>query len=268
MRIVRASGFAVLLLGVLVLLTGCFDDPRPIAFLGSAVVSGPAPLDVSFNLAYSEHSHGLPMMFELDFGDGTPSQTGAELGIAIHHTYDVGGTYIATLTLTDEEGAQDIDRLTITVSQDGPPVGVAIGMTAPDFTAPTTDGETFTLSDLRGRVVLIDFWGAWCPPCRNSMPHLDDFAATYGEAGLDVVIISTDTSQQESIDYLTDNGYSRFISVWEPGGRYTPIAQQFGVLGDSGVGIPHTILIDRQGVIRFRGHPTLDLTDAMIEALL
>jgi len=258
----------VLFLVSLVLLTGCFDESTPIAFLASATVSGPAPLSVSFNLAYSEHSHGLPMTFELDFGDGTPAETGTELDIAIHHTYANGGTYVATLTLTDEESVQDSDQLTITVSQDGPPIGVGVGMTAPDFTSSTTDGGAFTLSDLRGRVVLMDFWGAWCPPCRKSMPHLDDLAGTYGPDGLDVVIISTDTSMQESIDYLADNGYTRFISLWEPGGRYTPIAQQYGVLGDSGVGIPHTILIDRQGVIRFRGHPTLDLTDAMIEALI
>ena len=264
----RRMIFAVLIVCLLVGLTACVQVSAPIAFLGSAQVSGPAPLDVSFNLAYSEHTQGRPMTFELDFGDETPAETGSELGIAIHHTYVDGGTYTARLTLTDDEGVQDTDRLTITVSQDGPPIGTGLGETAADFTSSTTDGGSFTLSDQRGQVVLVDFWGAWCSPCRKSMPHLDELAETYGPQGLVVVIVSTDTSQQESIDYLADNGYTRFISLWEPGGKYTPIARQYGVLGGVGVGIPHTILIDRQGVIRFRGHPTLDLTDTMIEALL
>jgi len=269
MNRVRHLALAALTAFLLATLFGCYEDSRPIAFLGSAKVNGPAPLDVSFNLSFSEHSQGLPMTFELDFGDGSQAETGSEFGIAIHHTYELGGTYVATLTLTDSEGSRDADELTITVSQDGPPIGTSVGMTAPNFTSGTTDGEgTFTLSDLRGRVVLLDFWGAWCPPCRKSMPHLDELAEVYGPDGLVAVIVSTDTSEQESINYLNSNGYSRFVSLWEPGGRYTPIALQYGVLGDQGVGVPHTILIDRQGVIRFRGHPVLDLTEAMIEALL
>lgn len=208
------------------------------------------------------------MTYHLDFGDGSEPAVGEDLGLAVHHTYALGGTYVATLTLTDEEGATDIDQLTITVSQDGPPEGIVVGATAPDFTAPTTDGGQVVLSELRGHVVLLDFWGAWCPPCRKSMPRLDALAATYAPDGLVVVVISTDPTAEDSVEYLEDNGYDRFISVWEPGGKYTPLALHFGVLGGTSVGIPHTILIDKQGVIRFRGHPTTDLTEAMVEALL
>jgi len=264
----RRISFLLICAALLAVLSGCFRPTGPVAILASAVVSGTAPLDVSFNLSYSEHPRGRPMTYELDFGDGTEGATGANLGLAVHHTYADGGTYVARLTLTDDEGEQDIDRLSITVSQDGPPEGTNVGNTAPDFTAHTTDGGELTLSDLRGSVVLLDFWGAWCTPCKQSMPHLEDLVQTYGSQGLVAVLVSTDPAEQTSADYLADHGYDDFISVWEAGGKYTRIALLYGVLGGGGVGIPHTFLIDRQGVIRFRGHPTLDLTDSMIEALL
>jgi len=256
------------ILALTAVLAGCFEGSTPVAFLGSAVVSGPAPLDVSFNLSYSEHTRGLPMTYRLDFGDGSDAATGSELDVAVHHTYASGGRFVAELTLTDDQGRVDSDRLAITVSADGPPVGTNVGETAPGFTASTTDGGEIALDDYRGRVVLLDFWGAWCSPCRRSMPRLDEFAETYGPAGLVVIIVSTDTSQQSSIEYLTDNGYDRFVSVWEPGGKSTPIALEYGVLGGGPVGIPHSFLIDRQGVIRFAGHPSRDLEEVMIEALL
>lgn len=254
--------------GLLIALAGCFRGSNPIAVLASAAVSGPAPLDVSFNLSYSEHPRGRAMEYTLSFGDASSPATGADLGLAVHHMYDTGGTYVATLTLTDDHGAQGIDRLTITVSQDGPAVGTDVGNTAPDFTAHTTDGGEITLSETRGSAVLLDFWGEWCSPCRRSMPRLDALVQAYGTEGLVAILISTDPVEQATIDYLTDNGYEDFVSVWEPGGKYTPVAQLYGVLSGGSVGIPHTFLIDRQGVIRFRGHPVLDLTDSMIEALL
>ncbi len=264
-RILAAGVIAV---GLLISLAGCFRGSKPIAVLASAAVSGPAPLDASFNLSYSEHPRGRPMEYTLHFGDGSDPATGSDLGIAVHHVYDAGGTYVATLTLTDDQSAQGIDRLTITVSQDGPPVGTDLGDTAPDFTAHTTDGGEISLSETRGSVVLLDFWGEWCGPCRRSMPHLDALVRAYEAEGLVAILISTDAVEQTTIDYLEANGYRNFISVWEPGGKYTPVAQLYGVLSGGSVGIPHTFLIDRQGVIRFRGHPTLELTEWMIEALL
>jgi peroxiredoxin len=264
----RAVLAFLLSLTLLVALYGCFEEPGPTAVLSSAVISGPAPLDVSFNLSYSEHPAGRPMEYELTFGDGSDPVTGTEFGIAVHHTYLAGGTYVATLTVTDDQEAISIDRLTITVSEDGPPVGTEVGRTAPDFTASTTDGGEITLSDFRGSVVMMDFWGAWCGPCKQSLPHLDNLVQRYGGQGLVAILISTDAVEQTSIDYLADHGYEDFISIWEPGAKYTPVAELYGVLSGGDVGIPHTFLIDRQGVIRFRGHPTLDLTDVMIEALL
>ena len=267
----RASRFLSVGIGFLIALvafSGCrLLRVDPVAILASSVISGPAPLAIAFDLSYSIHPKGRPLTYTLDFGDGSEQDSGAEFGIIVRHTYDEGGVYTAILTVTDDNGRQAADSLTITVSADGPAEGIEVGMTAPDFTAQTTEGGEFTLSDARGQVVLVDFWGAWCTPCKNSLPHLDELLTTFAADGVIAVLVSTDTVKQDSIDFLAQNGYTDFVSVWEPGGRYTPIAELYGVLSGGSVGIPHTFVLDRQGVIRWVGHP-LNLQPELVESLL
>ncbi len=247
-------------------LVGCTGEAPRVA-LNAPVVSGPAPLAVAFDLSHSEIPQGASVHYTLDFGDGTTPATGTDLNVIVHHTYEIPGTFTARLTVTAADGHQGEDTLTITVSDEGPPVGTSVGMTAPDFTAHTTDGGEITLSDYRGQVVLLEFWGAWCTPCKASMPHLQDLYDRYHAQGLVVIAVSTDPDEQDTIDFLTENGYTDFISVWAPGGKHgSPITKLYGV-DSSLVGIPRTYLIDRQGVIRYVGHP-LDLGDQLVEGLL
>ena len=267
LRRLRREIAGVSLLMMLVALSGCLLPVDPVAILASSVVTGPSPLEIGFDLSHSMHPKGHPLSYTLDFGDGSEPDSGTEFGIIAHHTYDEGGVYEAILTVTDDKGRWATASLTITVSQGGPPEGIEVGMTAPGFTAHTTDGGEFALADARGQVVLLDFWGAWCNPCRNSLPHLDELLVVYGADGLIAVLVSTDAVEQDSIDHLARNGYTDFVSVWEPGGRFTPVAELYGVLSGGSVGIPHTFLLDRQGVIRWVGHP-LDLLPDVIESLL
>lgn len=248
-------------------LWGCDIGEGPVAVLATAVVTGPAPFDATFDLSYTVHPLDRPMTYALDFGDASPIQSGSEFHVAIHHVYDLAGTYRAVLSVVDDRGVTASDVVEITVADAGPPVGIAVGQTAPDFMAHTTDGGEWALSTTRGSVVLLDFWGAWCPPCRATLPHLDALVRTYAGRGLVGIIVSTDLKKQDAVDYLAEAGLERFVSLWEPGGKGgNPIAQLYGV-STNDVGIPRTYLIDRQGVIRFVGHPT-DLSRAMVEALL
>jgi peroxiredoxin len=246
--------WAVLLTATVLGIAGCILDSSPTAILGSQIVAGPAPLEVGFDVSHSSHPLGQPMQYRLDFGDGAEPLVGTEFDVVLHHTYGRSGEYTAILVVSDADGRQGIDVVTITVNGDGPPIGLEEGDTAPDFTAHTTGGGDVTLSDRRGNVVLLDFWGAWCPPCRRSMPHLDQLVQTYADQGLVAIVVSTDSAEQDAIDFLASNGFKDFVSVWEPGGKYNPIAQLYGVLGGGDV-----------GVIRYVGHP-LDLTGPMIEA--
>jgi len=266
-RSVRAIAVVVMLGSLLTTLAGCFSPSGPIAILGAGAISGPAPFAAAFDLSHCEHPQGRAMSFRLDFGDDSDPLSGTAFGIIVHHTYEAGGMYTARLTVTDDQGEVALDSLTITVSNDGPAVGTEVGMRAPNFTGDMTDGNEFTLYDTLGQVVLLDFWGAWCGPCKRSLPHLDELVETYEDQGLIAVLVSTDVVEQDTIDYLALNGFSRFVSIWEPGAKYTPIATLYGVLSGGDIGIPHTFVLDRQGVIRYAGHP-MYLTPALIETLL
>ncbi len=242
-------------------------DQGPVAILIAPVVSGPAPLAVSFDLSHSVNDTSSGMTFRLEFGDGSPVITGNDFDVILRHTYAAGGTFTATLTVTDGQGRQDAATLGITADEVGPPVGIIAGTTAPDFTAQTVDGKPFTLSQTRGQVVLLEFWGAWCAPCRASMPHLQALYNGYAAQGVVVVTVSTDPKEQDAIDFLAAGGYTDFINLWAPGGKSgSPITTLYGV-NSLLVGIPRTFVLDRQGVIRYVGHPdTLD--PQLLESLL
>lgn len=253
----------VLLLLATVGFSGCFHNRALIAVLNAPVVTGPAPLDVAFDLSYCRDPASSPLSYLLDFGDGSDPTTGEDFNFIIHHTYEVGGTFTCQLTVTDAEGNRAIDQLTITVDEIGPPVGLLVGDAAPDFTSSTTDGKEISLSDYRGYIVLLDFWGAWCPPCRARMPHLQDIYDQFSARGLVIILISTDQKKQDAIDFLTSHGYTDFVSVWEPGYKsQNPIARLYQVKC-----FPHTFLLDRQGVIRYVGHPD-HLETGLLEAIL
>jgi peroxiredoxin len=260
---VRALGLA-LAVGAL---AGCTGQEEPIAVLTATVVTGDVPLDIAFDLSYSVLARDSSATYALDFGDGSEGSTGSDVGVIVHHVYEAAGTHEAVLTLTDDQGKQHIDRLTITAGGDGPPVGTHVGETAPDFTAHTTNGGSLTLYDHRGSVILLDFWGAWCTPCRSSMPHLDALIREHADQDVVGIVVSTDAAEQTSIDFLEEGGYDAFLSAWEPGGKSkNPLTKLYGLDGPD-AGIPRTFVIDRQGVIRYSGHP-IDLTGEMLEAIL
>lgn len=113
---------------------------------------------------------------------------------------------------------------------------------APDFTLRDIDGKPHRLSDYRGKVVLVNFWATWCPPCRAEMPSIEKLYASM--KGKPFVVLALD--QGESI-----NNVFAFMGQLSPSptfpvllDRKSQVAQAFGVMG-----IPSTFLIDRQGHI-------------------
>ena len=71
------------------------------------------------------------------------------------------------------------------------------GNVAPDFTAEDINGKKFTLSSLKGKVVILDFWASWCKPCRASNPHMLQLYKKYHDKGLELVYVSDDDSAPE-----------------------------------------------------------------------
>ena len=82
------------------------------------------------------------------------------------------------------------------------PPSPQIGFSAPDFTLDALDSEKLTLSDLRGKVVLINLWASWCPPCRAEMPALDAVYRKYRDSGFVVLAVNT-TYQDAEADART-----------------------------------------------------------------
>lgn len=130
---------------------------------------------------------------------------------------------------------------------------------APDFTVMNLDGDFVTLSDLRGNIVVIDFWATWCSPCLKSFPSLHEVVERNKEQGVVLLLVSLDKTAKRARDYLVENGYSTDNVLWESLEASREVKNLFGV-----VGIPRTFIIDREGYIQHAGHPG-KLTDADLQ---
>jgi thiol-disulfide isomerase/thioredoxin len=122
---------------------------------------------------------------------------------------------------------------------------------APNFALENLDGERVTLSSYLGKVVVLDFWATWCKPCVKAFPGLDELVAGYDPEDVVLLVVSLDRVEQRAIDYLVENGYPTDNVLWESMEASREVKALYGVIG-----IPHTFVIDRQGIIRFSGYPT------------
>jgi cytochrome c biogenesis protein CcmG/thiol:disulfide interchange protein DsbE len=242
----RIAPFIALLGLFLVFAVGCFRlGSAPVASFTRTPTSGPAPLAVYFDASASDDPDGTVLTYAWSFGDGSTA-----LGVHATHTYSVEGTYTVELTVTDDDGMQDRFSRAVDVRAEGnlPPEGIDVGSTTRDFTLPDLfTGDPVSLSDFRGYVVLLDFWESTCPPCRTSMPYLEELRQRFGEQGLVVIAVNVDSSEEAARQYVEDEGYEDFVVLRDAG---EIIRGLYDV-----VGIPHTYIIDRQGIIRFEDHP-------------
>ena len=141
------------------------------------------------------------------------------------------------------------------------PVGTSVGQSAPDFTLKDLDGNSVSLHQFRGHVVILDFWASWCSPCRASMPTLDGFAAEYHDKGLVLIGVSLDRSASDASSFLKENDYHRLIALWKSASASQAVAKTYGISG-----IPHTFVLDTDGIIRFVNHP-MRLTESFLDTL-
>ena len=118
-----------------------------------------------------------------------------------------------------------------------------IGRPAPDFELPTLDGtRTQSLSDLRGEVVVVNFFASWCLECRNEHDDLVATANSFSDRGVRFVQIGYQESPVNSLDYLQEAGVSEHTVYLADTGSRTAIA--YGVFG-----IPETFFVDSNGTV-------------------
>ena len=118
-----------------------------------------------------------------------------------------------------------------------------VGAVAPDFTLNDPDGNPFTLSSLRGKVVLLDFWAAWCQPCRRENPNVVALYNQYKDKGFDVLGVSLDRTREDWVKAIADDKLTWHhvsdLKFWQ-----SEVAQKYGVQA-----IPFTLLLDKEGKI-------------------
>jgi peroxiredoxin len=133
---------------------------------------------------------------------------------------------------------------------------------APDFTLKDISGKEVRLSDFRGKVVILDFWATWCPPCRMEIPHFIDLYREYRDDGLEIVGVALDRNGiQAVVPFVQKNGipYVSLIGNAE-------VTQLYGGIKN----IPTTFVLDRQGriVSKHVGYRPREVFEREIVALL
>lgn len=119
----------------------------------------------------------------------------------------------------------------------------AVGQPAPDFTLPTLEGDAVSLSDYRGRPVLMNFWATWCAPCRREMPELVRVYNTHRDEGF--VVLAVDLADQDSIDdvraFVEEFDMTFPVLLDETGAVYNELYRLLG--------LPMSVFVDREGII-------------------
>jgi len=113
---------------------------------------------------------------------------------------------------------------------------------APSVEFHLADGTIVRPADFRGKVVLVDFWASWCPPCKTSFPELNTLYQSYRGRGLEVLAVNLDERRKDADAFLADHPHVMPV-VFDPKGDS---ALAFAVRG-----MPSSIVIDRGGNIRF-----------------
>jgi peroxiredoxin len=132
---------------------------------------------------------------------------------------------------------------TITLVQDRPP-SPAVLFEAPDFTLSTLSGTSLSLAELRGKVVLLNFWATWCVPCRKEMPAIEALYQRYKDRGLEVLAISLDKGSTTVVEAFVKEVGVTYLVALDPSWA---TARTYGVRG-----LPATFLIDRAGNVVLR----------------
>jgi cytochrome c biogenesis protein CcmG, thiol:disulfide interchange protein DsbE len=133
-----------------------------------------------------------------------------------------------------------------------------IGSNAPNFTVKDSE-RTVTLSQLKGQVVVLNFWATWCPPCVEEMPSLVQMQQRMKSKGVTVLAVSVDVDQSNYERFIKDHGVN-LLTVRDPDEKASNLYGTFK--------FPETYIIDRNGVLRRKFIGPVDWTQPEITDFL
>jgi thiol-disulfide isomerase/thioredoxin len=120
-------------------------------------------------------------------------------------------------------------------------VGASAAM-APSFALPSRSGDTVSLAQLKGKVVMLNFWASWCGPCRQEMPLLDELYGKYQRAGLVMLSVNIDENAAPAIEMVQTLRISYPVLF----DTRKEVSRAYDVSA-----MPVTVLVDRAGVVRY-----------------
>ncbi|MEO2177768.1 MAG: TlpA disulfide reductase family protein [bacterium] len=121
-------------------------------------------------------------------------------------------------------------------------MAVELDQPAPDFTLKSMSGENLRLEELRGKVVLINFWASWCGPCRQEMPILDRIHQRYEPTGFSVLGVNVESDPTKARK-IADRTRVKFPLVLD---QKQQVSEAYNVEA-----MPYTVLVDRDGKVRY-----------------
>ena len=123
---------------------------------------------------------------------------------------------------------------------------------APDFTLADLEGDWVSMNQFKGKVVLLNFWGTWCGPCRREIPDFIKLSEKYQEDGLEIVGVTLTSGSAENINAFDDWWVIKYTLLTDIDGNETQsVTALYGqATGRRITGVPTTFLIDRDGYIR------------------
>jgi peroxiredoxin len=133
----------------------------------------------------------------------------------------------------------------LTLSALATAASVGPGTPAPAFQLPAAAGSPVGLADLKGQVVLINFWASWCGPCRQEMPVLEQMYRKYKAAGFTLLGVNVEPKSNDAVGFLKSTPVS-FPILFDTDSKVSTLYEVSGM--------PSTVIVDRKGKVRYIHH--------------
>ena len=161
---------------------------------------------------------------------------------------------------TEVKTEKTVEKVAENPKTNTPKIGLEIGDIAPDFSLPDTKGTPVTLAQFRGKTTLIDFWAAWCGPCRRENPNVVVVYQKYKDKGFQVLGVSLDNDRQKWLEAITKDNltWAQVSDLKNFDSAIVPIYQVEG--------IPTNFLLDKNGVILGKSLRSVELALAVEKA--